>query len=296
MDGAGWHRATAHGARCLNIAEKTAQKQSRWIDFGQRLSYFLSVNINHRRVSASRSRIEFNQRSFVAGADSITIPYLLWVLLFFPVMGVISYYRLKSGRPLPRKPRRYGAMIAMQLLLLAYTLLLAQKNQVDLFGKHWPSFWSWILAAAYLAFIGVRLNAAWRRLKPERKQRARVLLPENPPEMFYWVPISFLAGLSEETAFRGMVYVALIEMTGSAGFAVTVCVLAFALAHMLQGWRGVLGAGVIGLVMHAVVYMTQGLYLAIAIHAAYDVVVGTIAMKHFQRDRQISAIEPQPAS
>jgi len=250
----------------------------------------------HFDARAISLEIRIHVKVCVTRYDSITTAYLLCVLVLFPVMGVVSYYRLKSGKPLPRKTRRYRTMIVMQLLLLGFTAVIAQHNRVDLLGRHGPSAWSWALAGVYLVYIALRLNKAWHRLNPVRKQRARVLLPENSSEMFYWVPTSILAGLSEETAFRGMAYIALQTMTGSAAIALTACVLAFGIAHMLQGWRGVLGATVIGLVMHAIVYTTHGLYLAIAIHAAYDLVVGTIGMKHFQRDQQPSTIEPQPVS
>jgi membrane protease YdiL (CAAX protease family) len=46
-----------------------------------------------------------------------------------------------------------------------------------------------------------------------------------------------------------------------------VCVLAFAVAHMMQGWRGMFGTGVIALILHGIVYLRQGLWLAIAVHA-----------------------------
>src|SRR4029077_13761844 len=90
--------------------------------------------------------------------------------------------------------------------------------------------------------------------------------------------------LSEECAFRGMASLGLREVTGLAALSMSLCVLAFAIAHIMQGWRGVLGTGVIALLMHGIVYLTQGLYLAIAVHAAYDLVVGTIAVRQFRQD------------
>jgi membrane protease YdiL (CAAX protease family) len=64
---------------------------------------------------------------------------------------------------------------------------------------------------------------------------------------------------------------------------------------MTQGWRGVLGTGVIALVMHGIVYATAGLYLAIAIHVAYDLMLGFIAMRQFMQDGAQLALQPQPA-
>jgi membrane protease YdiL (CAAX protease family) len=231
----------------------------------------------------------------VPSYDAVTIPYLLMVLGWVPVIGVLSYLRLKSGKPLPPKSRRYRGGIALQIVLLGYSLVIAQQHRVDLLGRV-PGIWTWLAAAIYLMWIAFRLHRAWKKLNAQRKQRARILLPENPGELRYWVPISLLAGVSEECAFRGMAYVALREISGSVAIAMTVCVLAFAVAHMMQGWRGMLGTGVIALILHGIVYLTQGLWLAIAVHALYDLIVGTIAMRHFMHDDLLLASEAQPIS
>jgi hypothetical protein len=64
---------------------------------------------------------------------------------------------------------------------------------------------------------------------------------------------------------------------------------------MMQGWRGVLGTGLIAIVMHGLVLLTHGLYLAIGLHAAYDVVIGVIALRHFMRDDSAPGMQPQTA-
>jgi uncharacterized protein len=127
-----------------------------------------------------------------------------------------------------------------------------------------------LTAGAYLGVIAIRLNAGWRRLSAERKRKARRILPENPSEMRYWIPISLLAGVTEEFAYRGVAYVALSEITRSPMISLVVCVVAFGVAHVVQGWRGVLGAVLLGLLFHLMVFLTKSLYLPIAFHAAYD--------------------------
>jgi membrane protease YdiL (CAAX protease family) len=47
---------------------------------------------------------------------------------------------------------------------------------------------------------------------------------------------------------------------------------------MAQGWRGVLGTSVIAVGMHGIVFLTGSLYLAIVIHATYDLMLGVIAL------------------
>jgi len=226
----------------------------------------------------------------MATYDPVTIVYLCIVLGGMPVLGVRSYLRLKSGKPMPAKSRLYRGMIGTQIVLLGYSVLVARHNQVDSLGTP-PAMWVWLIAAVYVALIAKRLRAAWKTMSAQRKQRARRLLPESWHDMRYWVVISLLAGISEEFAFRGTAFVALRDLSGSMALAVTVCVIAFALAHILQGWRGVLGTGVIALAMHLIVYMTHGLYLAIAVHVCYDLIVGIIALRQFRLDGNAVAVQ-----
>lgn len=207
--------------------------------------------------------------------------FLSYVLLGMPALGVASYFRIKSGRPLRPKMRRYPVVIALQAFLLAMTLAVAQENEVELFGPVWPSPWTWLIATGYLALIALRLRRALPKISQQRKQRARLLLPEDRTQMRVWIVISILAGVTEECAYRGLAYMAVGQQTGSRALAVVICTAAFGVAHMLQGWRGALGTSLIALVFHGLVYLTQGLYLAIGVHIAYDLIIGFIAMQMF---------------
>jgi hypothetical protein len=216
--------------------------------------------------------------------DSITMPYLACVLVLMPVLGVRSYFRRKSGKPLPAKRQRYLSMIVTQIFLLTITAAVAGQNQLHLFGAKEFSPWFWVLGAAWLVLVATRLKSGWARLSPERKTRARLLLPESPADMRYWIPISILAGISEEWAYRGVAFTMLAKFAQSPSLAVIVCIAAFGIAHMFQGWRGILGTSVLAGLFHLLVWQLQSLDLAILIHAGYDLIVGVIAMKAFLRE------------
>jgi membrane protease YdiL (CAAX protease family) len=211
--------------------------------------------------------------------DAIAIPFLLWVLALMPVLGVLSWRRVKSGKSLPPKVRRYRTMIVLQVLLLVLTSLAARQNNFSLFGSAWPPVWTWVAAAAYLIFVASRIRVGWRKLTGEGKQNARLTLPGNPAEMRYWIPISLLAGITEEYAYRGVAYSVLSQITGSPGISLVVCVLAFSVAHMMQGWRGATWAAALAVLFHITVFLTESLYLVIVFHAAYDRVIGILAMR-----------------
>jgi membrane protease YdiL (CAAX protease family) len=206
-----------------------------------------------------------------------------------PVLGVLSWLRVRSGKPLPPKDRRYRAMIVLQVLLFAITSLAAKQNDVRLFGPVWPPAWTWAAAAAYLLFITARIRVGWRKLTEERKHRARLTLPENPVEMRYWIPTSLLAGVSEEYAYRGVAYSVLSQITGSPAISLIVCVLTFSIAHMMQGWRATVGIALLAVLFHLTVLLTQSLYLVIVFHVAYDLVIGILGM------RALTAVKPPEA-
>lgn len=221
--------------------------------------------------------------------------YLFWVMVFIPAMGLWSWYRVRSGKALPAKESRYASMIVFQIWTLVLTLITMHDTRTELFSAGWPPLWGWCAAAAYMVLITYRLTVGWRKIPDERKQRARRLLPETPAHLRYWIPISVLAGVSEELAFRGLAFVLLTRWTHSQLVAASISVAAFAIAHMVQGWRGVLGTGLIAALMHMLVYATGGLYLPVAFHACYDLVVGFVAVRAFMRTTSPSLVQSQAA-
>ncbi|MBI1740596.1 MAG: CPBP family intramembrane metalloprotease [Acidobacteriales bacterium] len=204
--------------------------------------------------------------------------FLFLVLVLVPLAGVVGYFRIRSGKPLRPKRKRYIATIAMLLTILVVTLAAAWNEGITLLGSQWGSPLIWLAVAGYMALLSFRLRAAWAKLSDERKEKARRLLPDEPSLMRLWVGVAALAGISEECAYRGLAYQLLREMGLNIALALLVCVVAFAIGHMTQGWRGVLGTFLLALFFHALVFATHSLYLAIAFHAAYNLIVGVIAM------------------
>ena len=210
--------------------------------------------------------------------------FMVLALIVMPALGFASYLRIRSGKPLPPKARRYRSMIVFQLLLLLITVQAAREAGSPLLGAHFPGPVAWLIAGGTFVLLTSRLRRAWPKLSSERRERARIVLPDHPSLMRMWVVISALAGITEECAYRGLAFRFLTANHGSVILALLLCVVSFGVAHMTQGWRGVLGTSAIAVVMHAVVFLTQSLYLAIVLHAAYDLMVGVIAMPILSQD------------
>lgn len=216
--------------------------------------------------------------------DPITLG-LLWIaLLFMPVTGVMGYFRLKSGKPLASKRRRYISMIIFQVALFEMAWLSAMKEEIDLFPRVFPGWIAWLCGIAFFGYLLLAIQRKFPKMRPERKQRLRLLLPEDASQMKYWAVISLLAGLSEETAYRGVTYSVLTQVTHSAWIAFAICVTAFAIAHAMQGLRGVVGVAILAIVFHVMRVATGSLYLGIVTHAAYDLILGFMVMRLLQRE------------
>ncbi len=203
--------------------------------------------------------------------------FMVWVLIFIPILGIVGYIQIRK-KPLPLKPKRYRRVLIGQAGLLVITMLAAREQRVHILAGPFPSLTVWLVAAGFLLIMGLRLRQAWANLSPEGLERARILLPDHPSQMRLWVAISAMAGITEECAYRGLAMRFLTDNSSSFWLALLLCVSAFAIAHAIQGWRGILATAIIALLMHGVVYETGSLYLAIVVHAVYDLMVGIIAV------------------
>jgi membrane protease YdiL (CAAX protease family) len=83
--------------------------------------------------------------------------------------------------------------------------------------------------------------------------------------------VSLAAGIAEETAYRGVLVVLLASVTASFVVAALLSAAAFAIVHYPQGAKSVGWVFAIGLVMQALVSATGTLYVAMGVHAVYDV-------------------------
>jgi membrane protease YdiL (CAAX protease family) len=230
-------------------------------------------------------------------ALSVPAQYFLFLtLIFIPLAGIASYIRIRRGKALRPKRQRYIVAIVMQLTILTVTLVAARAQGLTLLGRQWGNIFIWIGVAAYMAFLATRLRAAWAKLSDARKEKALILLPDDPSLMRLWIVVAALAGVSEECAYRGLAYQILRGIGFDVVLTLLICVTAFAIGHMTQGWRGVLGTFLLALVFHGLVFATGSLYLAIVFHAVYNLTVGMIAvpiLSEYLKKREL--MQPTPA-
>jgi membrane protease YdiL (CAAX protease family) len=106
--------------------------------------------------------------------------------------------------------------------------------------------------------------------------KVKELLPHTPQERRLWLLVSITAGVCEEIVFRGFLpwyFLTLGTFFGLQSSLLVALVLSsilFGFAHIYQGWKGVVGTGLLG-ALFAYLYVTTGsLILPIALHILAD--------------------------
>ena len=188
------------------------------------------------------------------------------------------------GRRLREEPVSRMAMYAnallSQLILIAPTLL------IDLAGGgagirliEWKlpglSLFLWTLGtlAACVAGWGAMLIEA-RAHEGKSDQIVLHLLPRNGKERAAFFGVSIAAGFTEEYLWRGFCFAKIAQASGSLLFAFLLTSLAFGLAHLYQGVRGVWRATLIGAVLGIPVVFTGSLVPSMIAHTAIDMISG----------------------
>jgi membrane protease YdiL (CAAX protease family) len=97
---------------------------------------------------------------------------------------------------------------------------------------------------------------------------------ENATERAWWLFVSVLAGVGEEITWRGVQTALLVPLTGRYWIAAALSAASFGVAHALQGWRAAAIIVCFGLGFQAIVVASGSLYIAMAVHVAYDVTAG----------------------
>lgn len=203
----------------------------------------------------------------------LAIPFLLLVGVALPLMSWMSF-RLSRKRESNIHPSSIEfRVIAVQTFLLqtavaGLALLAAYGINLEL---AWQSDITVQTATASLAvlfgFIAVAIFEARRKL--DRSERIRAELRKVRATDPMWVSVTLVAGFVEELAYRGVLTLLLSGYMDYWLAAITSAVL-FGLGHFTAGIRGAVVAFLFAVAMQWLVYLSGGLFLAIAVHAVYD--------------------------
>jgi membrane protease YdiL (CAAX protease family) len=226
--------------------------------------------------------------------DAQSILFVFLVLVVLPVGAVRSRSTIAKGarqrrgarsRPARRSDVLTRALV-VQLLLFTMSFGVARHERMDL--------WSWTglrpvnvgIAIGALTLLLVLGALSWQLRTPEERRTLWMqhLLPRTWAQWALWLVLSLAAGVAEETAYRGVLVVLLASVTASFVTAALLSAAAFALVHYPQGAKSMGWVFAIGLVMQAVVAGTGMLYVAMGVHAVYDVTAAIRAAGKLRED------------
>ncbi len=174
----------------------------------------------------------------------------------------------------------YANALLSQLVLLAPTLLIDRAGGeagIRLMERALPPLplLVWTLgtvAACAISWAGMLLEARAHREIPDKV--VLHLLPRTGRERVVFLCVSVAAGFTEEYLWRGFCLARLAQVSGSLLFALVLTSLAFGLAHLYQGTRGVWRATLLGAVLGIPVVLTGSLVPSMIAHAAIDMISG----------------------
>lgn len=212
---------------------------------------------------------------------------VLFLLLVFPVWDRVETRRLKSSTDPRVRVRAYRITIGWQLVVTAVlfltvrpALLLTPPPLDGLFGLREVPADARSIGIGILA--GLLAGAALPLLLMRRKQREgpaynplesiAFFLPRTREERAWFGAMCLVVGFCEEIVFRGFLIRYLHDLPLGLGLmgAILVAAAIFGIDHGYQGWKGILGTGVLALLMTVLFFVTGTLWIPILAHALLD--------------------------
>lgn len=218
----------------------------------------------------------------------------IWGMWFVFMIGVMMPFSVIRSvrRPPPTVERQRISQrlknVAYLLVLFAIAMAVAARDAISLFPR--IAVTPRLVGLCAIVLVGT-LSVAELLLtsrSPEERKRlwVRQIIPRTPMERAVWILSSAVAGITEETIFRGVFYVLVASLTGSIIAGAVISAFVFAIAHYRQGRKSMLLIGLFALFFQWLVVTTGSLVPAMVVHGLYDVIRGLLAGHRFEKLEQ----------
>jgi membrane protease YdiL (CAAX protease family) len=216
--------------------------------------------------------------------------YLFLLLVFLPFMAIRSARIFNAParadgaprkRPVPSRIEIYVNTSFMLILLFVLTWFMARIFPFGIFAS--PNIGAReVLAGLAALALMIALIPVSRLIRSAEELRAAPInrmMPQGSRETAVYSIMSVIAGISEEAAYRGVLTQLLIYTLDNVWLAMFISATAFAIVHGIQGWKSAIIVFLVACLMHALVWYTGTLVIAMFVHAIYDLAVPTLRRK-----------------
>jgi len=212
----------------------------------------------------------------------LTHSVALYAIVAVPWLGRLLYQKarwcIRAGDALA-KVRLYRQIVIEQVIGTVVVLWLCFSGAVS--PTHLglgASRSGWLTAASavgigtLLLWSGLRLRPKAQRIREKLSDRAEALLPDTLTEQCWFAAVSIGAGINEELIFRGFLfwYCTLWLPHLNSLECALVASLIFGMAHLYQGWKGVVSTAFVGLIFAGLYVLTGNLLVPVVAHATAD--------------------------
>lgn len=222
--------------------------------------------------------------------------HLIYFGLLIPYFVVNRARKFKhKDSPLPDRLRHFQRTAATLVMFGAISLVVARAEWIALFPRTIPS-WRALGAGALMLIATVAfMYPRWRAAVERRERVVYLFMPANASERVWWIVVAVLAGITEEITWRGVQSALAANLTRSILAAALICSISFAVGHAIQGWKSIAVIFAFSLGFHTLVWLSGSLYVAMAVHVAYDIIAG-ICYGRLGRELgyNLDEIEPSP--
>jgi membrane protease YdiL (CAAX protease family) len=210
-------------------------------------------------------------------ARVLLVLFILFLVVGVPVLS-LSTARDSQVRQMPRVALYLSAAIS-QWVLAGLGLLIFFLSSLSAFSIGFRTLapvtaLTWAGALAALSVVGIRLGLFFERRGwwPPEAELVYLLIPKTRQEKLWSVLLlAPTAALCEEFLYRGFLLAQLTQWLRSGAWAWAASSLAFGLAHVYQGWNGMLRASLLGALLAYPVIHFGSLYPSMLAHGLIDV-------------------------
>jgi len=209
---------------------------------------------------------------------------LALILVVAPLASALLAKRARQG-----EQARHARYARSMLILWGMTWLAIYA--LSLWGQR-PADVGWVPPTNPLFAYGVVLGlialiavASLRRPRlpsGDYSERIRLIAPMTVVDWLWFVPVALSAGICEEFLYRGYALHVVAQLTHDVWIGVIVSTAAFGLAHFYQGWRGVIGTAIFGLLFALVIVTWQSLWPCMIGHALQDLIGGAVVSRRLR--------------